>query len=138
MKYCPKCKKEKRITGFNKSKGQKDGHYGLCRICQHIASEKYRSSQKGIDTIRKGHLRRTFGITPKDYNKLFNKQAGKCAICHSKDVSNSRAVHLTIDHNHKNGKIRGLLCVKCNSLLGLARDDKTILKNAMQYLILQT
>jgi hypothetical protein len=81
----------------------------------------------------KGHnYRRLYGLTLDDYNRMFEKQNGHCAICgtHISEL----AKPLSIDHDHKTGKIRGLLCNSCNFGLGHFNDDVNRLSNAAQYL----
>ena len=83
------------------------------------------------------HLKNTFGITLEQYNKLLEEHNGVCAICKTKEfikdsIGNVR--RLAVDHNHKTGKIRGLLCFNCNQMLGKAKDNKQILINAIEYL----
>lgn len=69
-----------------------------------------------------------FGITEDDYNAMYIHQQGKCHICNtSKDV-------LCVDHCHKTGRVRGLLCQKCNSILGYCSDNIDTLNNAIKYL----
>lgn len=70
-----------------------------------------------------------YGITVKDYDNLFESQNGRCAICQKK--SNKK---LVIDHDHVSGNVRALLCQPCNLMLGFARDNKTILRLAIEYL----
>ena len=72
------------------------------------------------------------GITIEQYNEIYAKQKGKCAICGKHQ--NDSAHILAIDHNHITGKIRGLLCVKCNLILGHANDNVQILAEAINYL----
>lgn len=71
-----------------------------------------------------------------DYNSVFNKQNGCCAICGKPEKAkrNGRIVNLAIDHNHKTNKIRGLLCKKCNIGLGHFEDNIICLKKAIAYL----
>lgn len=73
-----------------------------------------------------------YGITEGEYNEILKKQNGCCAVCKKpqKDFSKSFA----IDHDHKTGKIRGLLCHGCNVILGFSKEDTKILKNAIKYL----
>jgi Recombination endonuclease VII len=80
---------------------------------------------------RKRNLKAFYGITVEDYEKILKLQGGVCAICGGVN-ENSR--QLAVDHNHKTGDIRGLLCHLCNGLLGHARDRKDILKKAIRYL----
>lgn len=82
------------------------------------------------------HLKE-YGLTIDDYNNLLKKQKYKCAICEC-DVSNKLENHkprpLYVDHNHKNGNVRGLLCRNCNFVLGHAKDNIVILEKAIKYL----
>ena len=70
-----------------------------------------------------------YGITLDEYNEMFEKQDGRCAICKEKQNN-----FLAVDHDHKSGQVRALLCRKCNLMLGFARDNKTILRLAIEYL----
>ena len=72
------------------------------------------------------------GITPEQYSEIFNKQQGCCNICGKHQSEMKKALH--IDHNHKTKKIRGLLCFKCNYLLGYADDNIVRLESAISYL----
>lgn len=77
-------------------------------------------------------LKTKYNITVNDYNKLFEKQEGKCAICGAHQINFKKA--LAVDHDHETGKIRGLICFNCNIMLGQAKDNINILKNAINYL----
>lgn len=77
---------------------------------------------------RESHLRRNYGITQEQYQELYDAQGGKCAI----RGCGGDAAH--IDHNHNNGKIRELLCSRCNQALGLARESKEILSGMIVYI----
>ena len=63
-------------------------------------------------------------------------QGGKCAICREKETRKRRGriARLSVDHDHSTGDIRGLLCTRCNTAIGLLEDDITLLKNAIDYL----
>lgn len=84
---------------------------------------------------RKSHLKLKFGITPEEYDKTFEEQQGCCAICKKHSIYFKR--RLAVDHDHKTGKVRGLLCMFCNTALGKFEDDVNILKNAVKYLSTQ-
>ena len=135
LKYCPKCKQSKPLEDFNKHKREKDGLQRLCRYCQKESNKKYLLTSKGIKTIRGGHLRRKYNIDLQTYEELLLSQNNKCKIYGANSNTDNRAEYFVIDHNHKTGKIRGLLCTKCNALLGLAQDNENILEKAKQYLI---
>jgi hypothetical protein len=91
--------------------------------------EKLKISQKKYSKNLKF---KKYGIDEKQYIELYNKQEGKCAICGAHQNELKSALH--IDHNHKTNKIRGLLCFKCNSLLGYANDNIIKLESAVNYL----
>lgn len=65
---------------------------------------------------RSQHLKKTYGITLEDYNELFLRQNEKCAICGKAQTESNR--RFGVDHDHRTGKIRGILCSGCNSALG--------------------
>ena len=85
---------------------------------------------------RRQHLMRKYGLRPIEYKLMFERQGGRCAICGQPERARSRdgeIQRLAIDHDHKTGKVRGLLCYKCNVRLGAA-EDKPWLKRALDYL----
>ena len=71
-----------------------------------------------------------YGLTKEQYLDLFVKQKNACKIC---EVS-FKKVRAYVDHNHITNEVRGLLCNKCNTMLGLALENKKILENAIKYL----
>jgi hypothetical protein len=81
---------------------------------------------------RDGIIRRQYGITLNEYNEMLENQNYKCAICGNEDEVEGR--RLAIDHCHTSGKVRGLLCGKCNRGLGLFYDNVELLNNAILYL----
>lgn len=85
------------------------------------------------DGSRRRRMKSKYGLEWDDYQKMLLSQTGLCKICKSPQ-NNSRADVLHIDHDHKTGKIRGLLCHKCNSALGYANDNPEILKEMIKYL----
>lgn len=90
------------------------------------------------DAWYKPHVRRLFGITPDMYAQMLEAQGGVCAICKSESTGTYRAKRFCVDHDHKTRKVRGLLCSKCNMLLGFARDNVQFLATAIEYLAKQT
>ncbi len=79
---------------------------------------------------RKKHLRRKYNMTESEYDWLLKEQNGRCAICYREP----KGRRLAVDHNHRTGKIRGLLCGKCNAGLGLFDESIDVLKEAARYL----
>ena len=76
------------------------------------------------------------GVNRNVYNQMFETQQGFCAICQKKETAtrNNRTLRLAIDHCHDSGRIRGLLCNRCNAGIERARDDIKTLKSAIKYL----
>ena len=95
---------------------------------------EYRAAN--AETLRHKERERKFGITRNDYVKLFNGQNGVCAICHQPETATRKGVvrSLAVDHDHKTGKVRGLLCSDCNTGIGKLKDDPNILLSASEYL----
>lgn len=95
----------------------------------HSHQKTIRPKKRAYDKLngRKNHLKSQFGMTEKDYDNLFEKQKGKCAIC-------KKSVRLGVDHCHKSKQVRGLLCHPCNAGLGLFYDSKSSLRRALVYL----
>lgn len=73
----------------------------------------------------------TYGLAPGDYERLYALQGERCYICQR---ANGRSRKLSVDHDHKTGKVRGLLCRPCNSMLGHGRDNPTMFYRAAEYL----
>lgn len=81
-------------------------------------------------------LRKNYSISLEEYQNLYELQNGLCGICNSVGfkISKNQRQNIVIDHCHKSGKVRGLLCHNCNRGLGLFKDSKEYLYNAILYL----
>jgi hypothetical protein len=71
-----------------------------------------------------------FNLSIEEYDRILNHQNGNCAIC----CRPPRKTRLAVDHDHKTGKIRGLLCWVCNKTLGMFRDDANRIENCLSYI----
>jgi hypothetical protein len=146
-KVCKKCKIRKGISEFYKNKTTSDGLTYSCKACLSIEREPYRKIyyQKNKEKLIKiskdwgtshkdrrmnSNLKR-YGITVEQYNQMFVDQDGKCSICNN---TNTVGKNLGVDHNHETGKVRGLLCHKCNIGLGHFDDNIGKLLKAINYL----
>jgi hypothetical protein len=94
-----------------------------------IYMKKYRNENK--EAKWESSIKRNYGIDASDYEEMMVKQEGKCSICKEVCSSNKR---LSVDHCHLTGKVRGLLCSKCNTAIGLLKDDVALLSTATEYL----
>ena len=143
-KTCCVCGVIKPISEFKKT----DKWYSnTCKICKKLKDKNYQESFKikypekikerkesrKYVYNREGHLKRNFNLTTEDYNNLLKKQNNVCAICKKEEVS-LRNSFLSVDHCHKTNKIRGLLCVKCNSGIEAFKDNPELIKKAIEYL----
>jgi len=81
-------------------------------------------------------LKKKYGLTILQFEEMSAAQFDRCKICqrNAEEVYNAKK-RLCVDHCHVTNKIRGLLCADCNRVLGLVRDDDTILQKAIEYLI---
>lgn len=86
-----------------------------------------RNPTKRKANYKKYSLRHHYGMTLAEWDALFSKQRGACSICR-------RPRPLCVDHCHSSGKIRGLLCRKCNSALGMLDDSIELVRRAVKYL----
>lgn len=84
----------------------------------------------------KANLKVKFGITPERYGEMMLAQKGLCALCQKPEtrMQNGRPTNLAVDHDHGNGKVRELLCFKCNIALGALNDDIEVMARAISYL----
>jgi len=94
------------------------------------------ASLSDIDRRRDQKLRYVFGITIAEYYELHKKQSGVCAICGRPETKMLHGVitNLSVDHDHETGKVRGLLCYRCNTGIGKLRDSADLLRKAADYL----
>jgi hypothetical protein len=115
FRQCTKCGSNRNIEKFFKPRGR------ICFPCQ-----KTGRSAASHDA----RVQNTYGLGPGEYEALFAAQNGVCAICGA-----ARRYRLNVDHDHKSGVVRGLLCRLCNGrLLTAARDKPEVLRNAADYL----
>lgn len=87
----------------------------------------YRKKTYTTERRRKYQLKALYNLTPEDHKKMLDEQGGRCLICGSD-------AELHVDHDHKTNVVRGLLCTKCNTGLGLFCDSPELLEAATAYL----
>lgn len=86
----------------------------------------------GVTKAREYHLKTKFGITPEQYDELLDRQGGVCAICSKSPEEEGQS--LAVDHDHKSGEIRGLLCRYCNHRVIGRHRDANLLRRMAAYL----
>jgi hypothetical protein len=141
-KLCSKCKLIKLIDNFHKSNSSKDGHHTYCKECQKIYKKEYYSlpgvKLKFSKTCKRVFLKRVYSLSVEEYKTLKQNQNNLCKICNKPERAIDRRTkmlkELSVDHCHKTGKVRGLLCSNCNVGLGNFKDDIGVLIKAIKYL----
>lgn len=139
--YCPACGETKDRTAYSfRSSGRQAGQpYLPCREC---ANARHREYLKNNPEVRKRHRKpahstnhylRKYGLDVDAFNALMQEQGGGCAIC-GVAISGRGTQSPAIDHDHRTGQVRGLLCKPHNAALGLFGDSPDLLDRAADYL----
>jgi hypothetical protein len=117
FKQCYNCKIYKIKSSFTINKANKDGLGSYCKPCATAMSQTWKKGSDKAKAWQQKYQLKIYGATPEIYEELEKKQDGNCAICGIRRLrGKDRYLHL--DHNHKTGEIRGLLCYICNTTLG--------------------
>lgn len=156
MKFCNGCGLNKDLNFFGKDRSNKDGLTHRCKSCRNPQSKEWqrKNPEKVKEANRKNRekrkeyynsperklkyrsweLERKFGITHEDYELMLAEQDGVCKICKQHRVASNK-YYMAIDHCHNTGKIRGILCTRCNTAIGLLEENIDNLNNAIKYLM---
>jgi len=147
MKKCNKCNLELDISSFHKKKNGTNGVKAVCKICsakwqkQHYNKPEFK--QKRLDRqakpeyqqyIRKFRLKTKYNISIEEYEEMLVNQNNSCAICKTTKPKGRSSTYFAVDHCHKTGKVRSLLCYNCNSSLGLLSENIETLKEMIKYI----
>lgn len=139
---CTKCGEVKPLDAdnFYRQARGRQGFSAWCKLCKRANNAKARKAwvqanpEEHKERIRRRNLKRDYGITPEDYDRLLSEQGGRCAICDGDTHRSKRGNFFHVDHDHITGEVRGLLCVWCNTALGKFQDSPEILRSAINYL----
>lgn len=127
VKRCGDCQRQRPLGQFPRSG---TGRAARCRECEAARRRRRTSSAKRAE--RDARLRRLYGITAEDYDRMGRQQRWRCAICGRPPYP--KGARLVVDHCHKTGRVRALLCHTCNTALGLMGDKAERLDAAARYL----
>ncbi len=144
-KFCSECNLYlpigdfKKLTSPSALKKSTDGYYWCCNLCYKNKTWVYTPENEPTNRKmrrrfklhrRTDYVEATYGLTKENYLLKINQQKNLCAICKGKQEGKI----LCVDHDHKTGKVRGLLCNQCNVGLGNLKDDIQVLQSAIEYL----
>lgn len=135
-KICSRCKVQHPINSFYVDKARKDGYSPWCKRChsQNAAKWQKNNPQRNRDIRRKAKWTQrgmTFSIP--DYNKMLEAQNECCKICGRHQSLFKTRLH--VDHDHKTGRVRGLLCSLCNGhILVVLESYANLIPKALEYL----
>jgi Recombination endonuclease VII len=134
-KVCTRCKVVKPCSEFHVNRAKNDGLAIYCKPCMNGMTRRHYKKNRDarLDYARV----RNFGISREQYEEMLKRQNGVCAICHQPETARSRSGGeklLGVDHEHETGRVRGLLCYRCNVALGYLKDDADVLLSAVAYL----
>ena len=134
-RVCRVCKKEKNLLDeyylSRKDPTKKSSYSYECKTCTVKRSVEY--NRENSTSVKSQYLKRNYGLTFEEFEAMLSDQDNCCAICKGTKTY-GRHKRFTVDHSHKTGKIRGLLCHRCNTALGLVGDDIHILNTMIEYL----
>jgi hypothetical protein len=132
MKMCPLCKEERAVTEFYKNSKRKDGLQVNCKTCKKKIDANYFVSNRekillGRRRNKMHHWATRYKIPQEKLIEIQSRYNGKCWICQFREGT-------AVDHCHETNKVRGWLCMYCNTALGSFLDRKDLLLKAIDYL----
>jgi hypothetical protein len=123
--WCKDCGAEKDPEEFPRNKRTKSGRGSYCKPCHNARNRE--TVKRLYGNSRHYHLKQRFGIGAAEVNAMIDAQGGVCALCRQ-----APAVH--VDHDHKTGQVRAMLCEPCNGGLGQFKDNPSTILRAIAYL----
>jgi hypothetical protein len=135
-KTCSRCHKSKDDSEFGLRAKSDRLLASWCKQCesdyrkQRWSEGKIKNKKKDSRVSRRYALLYSYNLTNEQYDEMLVKQDHRCAVCGIRPFIEK----LSVDHDHETGKVRGLLCHKCNVGIGMLRDDPEILNSAIMYL----
>ena len=129
-KTCTNCGESKPVSDFYKRKNRPGGLVSECKCCTISRNRsRYEGRKEEINDKRAAKL---YNLTYDEVVRMRQEANGICKCCGRAGLHHHK--RLVIDHDHTTGQVRGLICSRCNSILGFAQDDLSTLKNLVSYL----
>jgi hypothetical protein len=131
-KSCSRCKTVYPREHFGIRRNNPRWARSWCKNCESIKAKEWAASHpEGVKRNNRASAIRRMRVTPEEFDRLNTEQKGVCRICGRPNENGKR---LFIDHDHETGKVRGLTCDRCNTGLGMFRDNPILLEAAAAYL----
>lgn len=146
---CSACNQNLQKSAFHCDASKRSGRSHRCKRCEQLRGVKYRQKHRSArrnyvvrhraeitEQAYYSYILAQYGLSKAAHTKMLADQKGLCAICERPEVSRYKGtlVRLSVDHCHKTGKVRGLLCHRCNTTLGRVSDDPQLLYKMCEYL----
>lgn len=130
-KKCSSCEEVKPVAAFYRSARGMPGYRPYCKLCHSAKRRANYAKAGGKDVPYEQLIKREYGITLAEYNAILRRQAHRCAVCRRPETVRSRSTgdvrRLSVDHDHVTGRVRGLLCHRCNLLVWAFEENHAIL-----------
>lgn len=135
MKQCSKCRLEKDQSLFSIDKSRRDGLQPRCKSCSALANKEYKARKDPRELKKnqyKAFIKHKYGVSVEWVEERLAAHNNKCKVCGAKMELHTNTV--AIDHCHKTGEVRDIVCKKCNTAMGHFRDDPKLIAKAIDYL----
>lgn len=150
-KYCPGCQKTKNVRNFHKHKNKPDGLASWCKECANGNSRRWAKSNKerrarvgqtyyeqNKDKVKAKRIEREYGLSPDEHKRMKKEQNNLCKLCGKPETgingTSGEVQELCVDHCHETGKVRGLLCRRCNHLIACLGDTEQSIEKVLEYM----
>jgi hypothetical protein len=127
---CMTCGEEKLSTEFYVRNKKTGVRHSSCKECDKVRVKS--RHKENPERTKNNDLKRLYGITLEEHTQMYEEQNGVCATC--KKPGDGKWKKLCVDHDHETGKVRQLLCRRCNMILGQAYDDISLFEEYIKYL----
>lgn len=145
IRTCTRCREEKPHSEFSLSRAatatSNAVYRSQCKTCQAEQARSWYANnlERAQENRRRFNLSNIYGMTVAEYDAILAKQGNVCAICGNGEPGahgrTRKQFRLSVDHCHDTGRVRGLLCQRCNRAIGLLGDDPVVLRKAITYLL---
>ncbi len=131
-KLCRRCSQVQPLIRFSRNRTAPDGLRSECKSCRAKADVLYTREARHGTRLRIIKLRERYRMSLEDFEQLLEQQGRACAICQTSKPG-GRWNQFVVDHCHETGRVRGILCSRCNRGLGALGDTPAVIEQALNY-----